>query len=180
MLALALALGACTNYSSTLTPDLARLKEAVAPRDLNVFQRREAMSGQPVPPDELVGPDGRCASEAATTSSAVNFAPERPRSMVVAQAQAGAPDAQAQTPAPPRGIALNMTECDVVRVAGVTDKVEITANERGQRTVVLTYVTGARPGIYRFVAGRLVTIERGPEPPPPPKPQRPAKRQKQA
>lgn len=179
VLALTLVLGACSNYSTTLTPDLARLKETVAPRDLNVFQRREPMTGQPVPPDELVGSDGRCASEA-TASSALNFAPDRPRSTAVAQAQAVTPDAQPQTAPAPRGIALNMTECDVVRVAGVTDKVEIAANERGQRTVTLTYVAGERPGIYRFVSGRLVSIERGPEPPPPPKPQRPAKRQKQA
>jgi hypothetical protein len=71
---------------------------------------------------------------------------------------------------PGAGIGLGMTECQVVGRAGAPENVEITANERGQRTVVLTYTRGTRPGIYRFVAGRLTVIERAPEAPAPPKP----------
>jgi hypothetical protein len=63
-----------------------------------------------------------------------------------------------------------MTECNVVRTAGYTDRVEIATNERGQRTVVLTYAQGPHAGIYRFVSGRLASIERGPEAPAPAKP----------
>jgi hypothetical protein len=68
------------------------------------------------------------------------------------------------------GVSLNMTECDVVGRLGVPENVEITANERGQRAANLTYIRNARPGIYRFVAGRLTVIDRAPEPPAPPKP----------
>jgi hypothetical protein len=110
--------------------------------------------------DDLVGPDGRCAGEAAeagATPGALNFqaGPEAP---------SGRP---AATPAPPaepigRGVALEMTECDVVRSAGHTDQVEIAANERGERSVVLTYLQGPHPGIYRFTSGRLTSIERAP------------------
>jgi hypothetical protein len=34
--------------------------------------------------------------------------------------------------------------------------------------VVLTYLRGPAPGIYRFTAGRLLSIERAPEAPPAP------------
>ena len=64
----------------------------------------------------------------------------------------------------PRGIALAMTECQVVSVAGYTDRVEIGANARGERTVTLTYPGGDRPGIYHFRNGRLVSMERVAEP----------------
>jgi hypothetical protein len=76
---------------------------------------------------------------------------------------------------PGAGIALEMSECDVVQRAGPPDNIDISANARGERIAVLTYGRGERPGIYRFVAGRLVSIERGPEPP---APERPAKKAK--
>ena len=59
-----------------------------------------------------------------------------------------------------------MTECQVVQVAGYTDRVEIGANERGQRAVTLTYLSGDRPGIYRFIGGRLASMERVADPQP--------------
>lgn len=77
--------------------------------------------------------------------------------------------------APPRGIALGMTECDLVRVAGATSQVSI-SNERGERSTVMTYAQGERAGIYRFRSGVLVTIDRVAEPE---QPKRPPRRQKQ-
>jgi hypothetical protein len=65
------------------------------------------------------------------------------------------------------GIALQMTECEVVSRVGAPDNVEFGTNQRGGREVVLTYMHGPRPGIYRFAGGRLNSIERGPEPEPP-------------
>jgi hypothetical protein len=67
------------------------------------------------------------------------------------------------------GIALGMTECDAVRRAGVPGNVSIGAYDKGERKVVLTYLTGSWPGIYTFASGRLKVVERGPEPPAPPK-----------
>ena len=64
----------------------------------------------------------------------------------------------------PSAIALEMSECDVVKRAGFPERVEIGANERNERTATLTYIGGARPGIYVFVDGRLTSMERGPEP----------------
>jgi len=66
------------------------------------------------------------------------------------------------------GISLQMTECDVVRRAGATDQIEFGTTERGGRALTLTYTGGPRPGIYRFADGRLVSIERVPEPAAPP------------
>ena len=66
------------------------------------------------------------------------------------------------------GIALQMTECDVVRRAGPVEKIDIGSDERGERAVTLTYLRGPWPGIYRFAGGRLVSIERAPGPPPAP------------
>ena len=64
------------------------------------------------------------------------------------------------------GIALQMTECDVVRRAGPVEKIDFGSDDRGERVVTLTYLRGAWPGVYRFAGGRLVSIERAPAPPP--------------
>ena len=40
----------------------------------------------------------------------------------------------------PAAIALEMTECDVVKRAGLAERVEIGSNERGERTATLTYL----------------------------------------
>jgi hypothetical protein len=72
------------------------------------------------------------------------------------------------------GIALEMTECEVVGRAGAPENIELGTTDRGERAVTLTYKSGPRPGIYRFAAGRLFAIERAEEPPPePPKPKKP-------
>lgn len=66
------------------------------------------------------------------------------------------------------GIALQMTECDVVRRAGAVDKIDFASDDRGERIVTLTYLRGPWPGVYRFAGGRLVAIDRPPAPPPAP------------
>ncbi len=78
------------------------------------------------------------------------------------------------------GIGLGMSECEVVSRAGAPENVQVAVNERQQRTAVLTYSNGARPGIYRFVAGRLTVVEAAPTPPAPPKPVKQAKKKKRA
>ena len=109
---------------------------------------------------DLIGPDGHCA-DGATPGSALNFQ---------AGPDASPPGHPATMPAPlpapaVRGIGLEMTECEVERTAGYTDKVEITNDQRGQRHVVLTYLQGEHAGIYRFDGGRLKSIERAPDAP---------------
>ena len=69
-----------------------------------------------------------------------------------------------------QGIALGMSECDVVYRAGAPSNIELGKDPRAERTLVLTYNGGPRPGIYRFAAGRLMAMDRVEVAPPPPEP----------
>jgi hypothetical protein len=77
-----------------------------------------------------------------------------------AEGQCGAAGSDQETV--PLGIALHMTECEGVRLSGLVEKFEFGSDDRGQRMLVLTYLQGPHPGIYRFTGGRLVVIERAP------------------
>jgi hypothetical protein len=85
-------------------------------------------------PADYVNADGSCAGGSAGEASA-------------AQASGGA-------------VALQMTECAVVRVLGAPEKIDIAANDRGERTARLLYSRGDRPGLYSFTSGQLTQIER--------------------
>jgi len=118
----------------------------------------------PVRSEELVDAQGNCAqAPMASATAGVEGASTDPVTVPANTAQALG------------GIGLAMTECDVVKRAGAPEKMELGTNERSERTLMLSYIQGTRPGIYSFVAGRLVAIERAPEPPAPPKPVKPAK-----
>jgi hypothetical protein len=83
--------------------------------------------------------------------------------LLSSEGQCSAPASDQQTVSS-GGIALHMTECEVVRRAGPVEKFEFGSESRGQRLLVLTYLQGPHPGIYRFNGGRLVAIERAPAP----------------
>jgi hypothetical protein len=68
------------------------------------------------------------------------------------------------------GIALEMSECDVIERAGSPANIDVGANARGERTAMMTYLQGERAGIYRFVSGRLKSVERVSEPEAPARP----------
>jgi hypothetical protein len=198
---LAFALGGCSSDigstigSVNLNPF--RGDDAMNSADYNYFYKREASNSGYVSPNDLVGPDGRCAfdpapayapspaaAEPPQAAAPPSSEPINPRSNQALYFTAGPETGRtgaAQAAMPPEvrtgpsGIALGMTECQVVRVAGNTDRVEVGA-EGGQRLVTLTYMSGNRPGIYRFRGGRLVTMDRVEvAAPPPKKPQRVAK-----
>ena len=146
----ALSLGACggtIDYESFRPPDLS----IIAPKTTATLRETPM---KPVTSDDLVDTEGRC------VGVPLGPYPNLPMGQ------------QDNIPMIPTAVALDMTECDVVKRAGQPGQVNFGTNERGERTVVLTYLGGARPGIYRFASGRLTSIERAPEPPAPPKPQR--------
>jgi len=200
----AVLLGGCsTDLSGFSAADLNPFNKADPLRsaDYNYFYRRDQSGGGGiVTAADLVGPDGRCAFDAApaptysaTAADAVTQSPAsdpiNPRSNQALYFTAGPETGRTASTGPalppevrggPRGVALQMTECQVVQLAGYTDRVEISANERGQRTVTLTYMSGDRPGIYRFVGGRLASMERVAEPPQQKKQQRPTKTAKKS
>ncbi len=62
------------------------------------------------------------------------------------------------------GIALGMTECQAVRRGGQPSSVNIAAGPKGERKVVITYLSGTWPGIYTFEAGRLKQVDAAPVP----------------
>jgi hypothetical protein len=124
-------------------------KPNLRPDWLRYSGHKEEFTLRAAGPADLVSPDGQCAAPQA---------PEAP-----AATEPTDPNAP---PALAGGIALQMTECDVVNRIGAPDRVELGSNERGERTALITYTRGARPGLYRFVDGRLKSIERVAEPAP--------------
>jgi hypothetical protein len=117
---------------------------------------KNEFSLRPITAEDLVGADGLCAAQPA------------------AVAAAGEPVLPPGTPTVQGGIALQMTECDVVRRAGAPEKVDLGTAEGGERSLVLTFTRGPHPGVYRFTGGRLVSIERAPTPAAPPPKQKTA------
>jgi len=117
---------------------------SLRPDWLSYSGHKEEFTLREAGPADLVGPDGQCAA-----------APGRQQ-----QAAEATPETAAV------GISLQMTECDVVGRLGTPNQVEFGTGPRGERSAVLTYTRGARPGIYRFTAGRLSSMERGAEPAP--------------
>jgi hypothetical protein len=111
---------------------------------------------KPVTSEDLVSADGFCPGMAPPGGSPVD-----------ANAAAGA---AAPVPSTSGTVALGHTECDVVRGIGAPGSVNLSNNPRGDRVAVINYTQGQRAGIYTFTAGRLTSIERGPEQAPQPKP----------
>ena len=128
----------------------------------------------PVGPEDMVSADGQCAAPAAALAQSAEA------NTTDAAAGGGAPSATQAAAAPNSGlqrlestsaplvtggIALGMTECQAVQRAGTPSSVAISTGDKGERKVVLTYLSGPRPGIYTFSGGRLNVVELAPEQP---------------
>jgi hypothetical protein len=116
---------------------------------------QESRLTRPVADSDLVGPNGSCPVAAAPGS-----------------------DASALS----EGVGLGMTECEVVARAGPPNSVQLGRNPNGDRTAVLSYQSGPRPGIYHFERGRLMQMDRVEvaQPAPQPAKKKPAKTKKPA
>jgi hypothetical protein len=147
------------------------------PKADETFSLNQAPQGgdrhRAVRPDDLIDANGRCAGETPAASQALNFT-AGPQSGP-APGSPAPPAASGNAPPVRTGVGLGMTECEVVRTLGHTDRVAISTNERGLRIVTLTYLNGEGPGIYRFESGRLDSLERVDEPPGAPKSTKPKK-----
>jgi len=104
--------------------------------------------------NDMVDASGACPAMPAANAAA---APPPAESQGATPAPAGSPE---QSSLLGGTVALGMTECEVVYRAGAPANVQIGANPNGERSVVLTYNGGPRPGIYRFEAGRLMDMDR--------------------
>jgi hypothetical protein len=174
-----LAAGACS--SSTFDSNPFAQASSLFKHDATTFVGGRKAS-QVVTAEDLITADGTCAGGPAPV--APEYQPEPSTEGTVGQAtrSAALPESDPLL-RPALGIALGMTECEVARRAGAPERVEVGADDRGERSVVLSYSRGERAGIYRFREGRLFTIERvavveEPKKPAKPKPAaRPAVRQ---
>jgi len=122
-------------------------------------QLGETRQDHPITANDLVDPNGAC-----------------PRYTAPAPVAPGSPDAgSAASPDTAAllsgGIALGMSECDVVARLGQPTAVNLGSNPNGSRSAVLTFKSGPRPGIYRFAGGRLSEMDRV-EGLPPPQPEK--------
>jgi hypothetical protein len=137
-----------------------------------------ARASRPVGPDEYVDAQGLCAK-------LLQAAPPPPSDTAQTAGSGEAGATPRPVPAMPQPtlapVALDMSECDVVRALGPPQSINIGANERGDRRVTMVYMVPERSGTYEFTSGRLTSLERGPEPPPAPKVEKkPPKKKKKA
>ena len=106
---------------------------------------------QPITANDLIEANGSCPPPAAQQAAAST--PVDP--------SGGAPPATDTSALLGGGIALGMSECDVVFRAGAPSDIQIDQNPNHDRTTVLTFNSGPHLGIYRFRGGALMEVERG-------------------
>jgi len=106
---------------------------------------------QPITANDLIEANGSCPPPAAQQAAAST--PVDP--------SGGAPPATDTSALLGGGIALGMSECDVVFRAGAPSDIQIDQNPNHARTTALTFNSGPHPGIYHFRGGALMEIERG-------------------
>jgi hypothetical protein len=121
-------------------------------------QLDEAKRDRPIAANDLIDANGAC-----------------PRFVMQAPAPSASsgPDAAATASADASnflnaGVAIGMSECDVVARLGAPTAVNIGRTPGGDRAVTLTFNGGPRPGLYRFAGGRLSEMDRVEVPAPPP------------
>jgi hypothetical protein len=143
-LAMAAALGGCAN--------IAWDSGALFRKPVDVFGRnsgytysdlQESRQARPVTDSDLVDANGSCPAAAMPVQSGAG--PDAPGS-----AASGIGE----------GVGLGMTECEVVMRAGPPNSVQLGSNPNGDRTAVISYQGGPRPGIYHFERGRLTQMDR--------------------
>jgi hypothetical protein len=116
----------------------------------------ETRQDRPITQNDLIDANGACPNYvAAAPSASANPGEGAPPSPDTAALLGG-------------GVALGMSECDVVARLGQPTAVNPGRNPNGTRSLILTYQTGPRPGIYRFEGGRLAEMDRVEVPPPAP------------
>jgi hypothetical protein len=117
----------------------------------------ESKLERPVTANDLVDANGACPIPAAPS-------PTQATQDNAAAGGAAAPDMASLLGG---GVAIGMSECDVVARLGQPSAVNLGRNPNGERSAVLTFNGGPRPGVYRFEAGRLTEMDRVEAPAPP-------------
>jgi hypothetical protein len=99
-----------------------------------------------------------------TANDLIDASGSCPTPVAAASAQPGAAADDAATLLG-QGVAIGMSECEVVQRLGQPNNVNLGQNPNGLRGAVLTYAAGPRPGAYRFQGGKLTEMDRVEQPP---------------
>jgi hypothetical protein len=153
-LAIALALGGCANVDyENKDAWFSKPFEVVSRKGGYTFSELQESRDRtrPITANDLVAANGSCPPPAALQAPAT----------AAANQPGNAPAATDTSTLLGGGIALGMSECDVVFRAGAPSAVQIGNAPNGDRTAVLTFNSGPRSGIYHFQAGALMDVERG-------------------
>lgn len=157
LLLLAPMMAGCSGASSMFQSDLLSKDAEWFSRSGRLFIRNVSIETAPLTPDKPVTAEDLVSADGACPGMAPPGGPADANALT--DGAAGAP-----VPSTRGTVALGHTECDVVRGIGAPASVSLSNNARGDRVAVVTYMQGQRAGIYTFTAGRLTSIERGPEP----------------
>jgi hypothetical protein len=147
--ALAVALTGCSNIGLDNDQPLFRKQFDLTGKagGYTFSDTQQARQDRPITDSDLIAANGSCPPPVAPAPAAT---PSPAAAPVVA------PDNPSLLG---EGVALGMSECDVVWRAGTPNNVQLGQNPGGVRTAVLTYESGPRPGIYRFERGRLMEMD---------------------
>ena len=118
----------------------------------------DARRDRPITANDLIDGNGSC-----------------PKPVAASSAQPGAAGDDTATLLG-QGVAIGMSECDVVQRLGQPNNVNLGQNPNGSRGAVLTYSAGPRPGVYRFEGGKLTEMDRVEQPPMPAEQKAPPKK----
>jgi len=179
-LALALALCACADVDDNKDAWFAKPFQVVSRNAGYTFSELQESKDRAkhLTAADLVDGNGACPTPLAQPANAAQPAPAAqagPAAQPMAAAAPGSSPVNGAAPAPDGnsllggGVALGMSECDVVFRAGQPNSVQLGKNPNGDRTAVLTFSAGPRPGIYHFERGALMEVEGVPASPAPPK-----------
>lgn len=165
LLTLTPVLAGCSNTMDQFQSEFLSKDAQWFQRSGRLFIRNVSIDSPPLTPEKPVTAEDLVSAEGACPGMA-------PSATALADTANGAP--------PPVGgtVALQHTECDVIRGIGAPDSVNISAAPGGGRMAVVTYLRGPRAGIYTFTGGRLSSIEAAPNQPAQPKPVKPKARKK--
>ncbi len=169
--ALAIALSGCANIDENKDAWFSKPFQLVSRNGGYTFSELQESRNRsrPITANDLVAANGSCPAPPmqppATQQAAAASSAPGPATAPAANQPGSAPAASDNGTLLGGGVALGMSECDVVFRAGAPNAVQIGQNPNGDRTAVLTFSGGPRPGIYHFEAGALMEVEQVATPP---------------
>jgi hypothetical protein len=154
LLAAAFALSACGNIGFDTTGWFSKPLDLFGSKGGYTYSNLdEASQERPITANDLVDANGACPRAAAPASV-----------QTAADTEAKAGDAADTAALLGGAVVIGMSECDVVARLGAPSAVNFGRAASGDRSLVLTFRAGPRPGVYRFTAGRLMEMDRIEEP----------------